>query len=88
MQPWLDFFRLCAADDRSLPEQGGRKPWRLNQNYAADVMLLRYGKLTILNWASADNRHPDFAAAKSGPGVELRAIVFDHLHWARFGSAA
>ena len=29
----------------SLPRQGSRKPWRLNQNYALDLMALRFGKL-------------------------------------------
>ncbi len=27
----------------SLPKQGSKKPWRLNQNYALDLMALRYG---------------------------------------------
>ena len=28
-----------------LPKQGTRKPWRLNQNYALDVMALRFGSV-------------------------------------------
>jgi monooxygenase len=28
-----------------LPKQGTRKPWRLNQNYAMDVMALRFGSV-------------------------------------------
>jgi cation diffusion facilitator CzcD-associated flavoprotein CzcO len=46
MQPWLDFSSgyVQRTIDR-FPKQGNRKPWRLNQNYAADVLLLRYGKL-------------------------------------------
>ena len=28
-----------------LPKQGTRKPWRMNQNYARDVMALRFGAL-------------------------------------------
>lgn len=28
-----------------LPKQGGRKPWRLNQNYALDVLALRFGSV-------------------------------------------
>jgi len=27
----------------SLPKQGSKKPWRLNQNYALDLMALRFG---------------------------------------------
>jgi monooxygenase len=29
----------------SLPKQGSKKPWRLNQNYALDLMALRFGKV-------------------------------------------
>lgn len=45
-QPWLDFSSgyVQRAIDR-FPKQGDRKPWRLNQNYAADLLMLRYGKL-------------------------------------------
>jgi cation diffusion facilitator CzcD-associated flavoprotein CzcO len=28
-----------------LPKQGARKPWRMNQNYALDVMALRFGAI-------------------------------------------
>jgi monooxygenase len=28
-----------------LPRQGARKPWRMNQNYALDVMALRFGAI-------------------------------------------
>jgi cation diffusion facilitator CzcD-associated flavoprotein CzcO len=30
---------------RLLPKQGARKPWRINQNYALDVMALRFGRI-------------------------------------------
>ncbi|MEU4474555.1 NAD(P)/FAD-dependent oxidoreductase [Micromonospora sp. NPDC023888] len=30
----------------ALPRQGVRAPWRLHQNYARDVLLMRYGRLT------------------------------------------
>ncbi len=44
--PWLDFSSgyVQRTIDR-FPKQGDRKPWKLNQNYAADLMMLRYGKL-------------------------------------------
>ncbi len=44
--PWLDFSSgyVQRTIDR-FPKQGERKPWRLNQNYTADVMMLRYGTL-------------------------------------------
>jgi len=28
-----------------MPKQGSRQPWRLHQNYARDVMLLRMGPI-------------------------------------------
>jgi hypothetical protein len=28
-----------------LPRQGARRPWRLHQNYPADIVMLRYGSL-------------------------------------------
>ncbi|MDM0074237.1 NAD(P)/FAD-dependent oxidoreductase [Variovorax sp. J2P1-59] len=44
LQPWVDFSSgyFQRAMDR-LPKQGFRKPWKLNQNYLADLMTLRYG---------------------------------------------
>jgi cation diffusion facilitator CzcD-associated flavoprotein CzcO len=44
--PWLDFSSgyVQRTVDR-FPKQGERKPWRLNQNYALDVLMLRYGTL-------------------------------------------
>jgi monooxygenase len=44
--PWLDFSSgyVQRTVDR-FPKQGERKPWRLNQNYTADVLMLRYGAL-------------------------------------------
>ena len=44
--PWLDLvsgYVLRSVD--SLPKQGARTPWRLHQNYARDLILLRYGTL-------------------------------------------
>jgi len=42
--PFLDFTSgyVQRASDK-LPRQGHRKPWRLNQNYARDVMALKFG---------------------------------------------
>jgi cation diffusion facilitator CzcD-associated flavoprotein CzcO len=44
--PWLDFSSgyVQRTIDR-FPKQGARAPWRLHQNYAQDVLALRYGKL-------------------------------------------
>ena len=27
------------------PKQGSRPPWKLHQNYALDIMMLRYGRV-------------------------------------------
>ncbi|HVY89979.1 MAG TPA: NAD(P)/FAD-dependent oxidoreductase [Hyphomonadaceae bacterium] len=44
--PWLDFSSgyVQRTIDR-FPKQGARAPWKLHQNYAKDVMALRYSKL-------------------------------------------
>lgn len=45
-EPFLEFtsgyIRRAAA---LLPKQGSKKPWKLNQNYALDVLALKYGSL-------------------------------------------
>ena len=45
-EPFVDFTSgyIQRALDR-LPRQGDRKPWRLNQNYALDVLALRFGSV-------------------------------------------
>ncbi|WP_334161704.1 flavin-containing monooxygenase [Phenylobacterium sp.] len=44
--PWLDFSSgyVTRAMDK-FPKQGTRAPWKLHQNYAMDLMTLRYAKL-------------------------------------------
>jgi hypothetical protein len=45
-EPFLDLtsgYVLRSAEH--LPKQGSRAPWRLHQNYARDIALLRYGSL-------------------------------------------
>ena len=45
-QPWVDFS--SGYIQRSLhlfPKQGSRAPWRLRQNYALDIMTLRFGRI-------------------------------------------
>jgi len=44
--PWLDF--TSGYVQRSIdkfPKQGDRTPWRLHQNYARDILMLRRGVL-------------------------------------------
>ncbi|HEY4067822.1 MAG TPA: NAD(P)/FAD-dependent oxidoreductase [Burkholderiaceae bacterium] len=46
VKPWVDFssgYFLRSADQ--LPKQGADKPWKLNQNYALDLMSMRFGSL-------------------------------------------
>jgi monooxygenase len=45
--PWVDFSSgyIQRAMDR-FPKQGTRRPWRLDQNYALDLLSLRYGSVT------------------------------------------
>jgi cation diffusion facilitator CzcD-associated flavoprotein CzcO len=45
--PWVDFSSgyIQRAMDR-FPKQGTRRPWRLHQNYALDLLSLRYGSVT------------------------------------------
>lgn len=45
-EPFVDFSSgyIQRAID-TMPRQGDRKPWRLNQNYALDVMALRFGSI-------------------------------------------
>jgi cation diffusion facilitator CzcD-associated flavoprotein CzcO len=44
--PWLDFSSgyVTRAMDQ-FPKQGLRKPWKVHQNYALDLMALRLGKV-------------------------------------------
>jgi monooxygenase len=44
--PWLDFSSgyITRAMDK-FPKQGASKPWKVNQNYALDLIALRFGRL-------------------------------------------
>jgi cation diffusion facilitator CzcD-associated flavoprotein CzcO len=45
-QPWLDFSSgYVQRAMEKFPKQGSKAPWRLHQNYALDLMSLRYAKL-------------------------------------------
>jgi cation diffusion facilitator CzcD-associated flavoprotein CzcO len=55
-EPFIDLasgYVLRALD--SLPKQGHRAPWRLHQNYARDVLLLKHG--------AVDDEAMEFSAA-------------------------
>ena len=45
-EPWVNFS--SGYIQRALakqPKQGSRRPWKLHQNYALDLLSLRYGSL-------------------------------------------
>jgi cation diffusion facilitator CzcD-associated flavoprotein CzcO len=45
-EPWLDFSSGYVQRAMArFPKQGSRAPWRLDQNYAKDLMNLRYARL-------------------------------------------
>ena len=45
-EPWLDFSSGYVQRAMArFPKQGNKTPWKLNQNYAMDLMSLRYAKL-------------------------------------------
>jgi cation diffusion facilitator CzcD-associated flavoprotein CzcO len=44
--PWLDFTSgYVQRALHQLPRQGAKKPWRLYQNYARDLLALRFGSV-------------------------------------------
>ncbi|HUO97119.1 MAG TPA: NAD(P)/FAD-dependent oxidoreductase [Rhizomicrobium sp.] len=44
--PWLDFSSGYVQRARDvLPKQGATRPWRLYQNYALDMLTLRFGRI-------------------------------------------
>ena len=64
--PWLDFTSgyVQRAIDQ-FPKQGTRKPWKLHQNYALDLLALRFG--------SVDDGVMVFSAPQSARQGELAA---------------
>lgn len=45
-EPFVDFTSgYIQRAEHKLPKQGSRKPWKLNQNYALDVLALRLGSV-------------------------------------------
>ena len=64
-EPWLDFssgYVQRALD--VLPRQGNKKPWKLYQNYALDLVTLRYGKI--------DDGTMEFTKRKAKPASAAR----------------
>src|SRR3546814_16466704 len=45
-EPFLDFTSgYVQRALHKLPKQGDRKPWKLHQNYALDLMALKFGSV-------------------------------------------
>jgi monooxygenase len=46
LQPFIDLTSgYVLRSINAFPKQGTRSPWRLHQNYARDILMLRYGAL-------------------------------------------
>jgi hypothetical protein len=44
--PWVDFSSgYIQRALHKLPKQGSKAPWRLHQNYARDLLSLRFGSV-------------------------------------------
>ena len=45
-EPWVDFSSgYVVRAEKLFPKQGSKRPWRLYQNYALDILSLQFGKL-------------------------------------------
>jgi len=73
--PWLEFSSgyVTRARDR-MPKQGREAPWRVNQNYALDLMALRWGRLDdgVMRFSRAGARA---AAPESGTAIAPEPVA-------------
>ncbi|WP_119035026.1 flavin-containing monooxygenase [Hephaestia caeni] len=61
-EPFLDFTSgYVQRALHKLPKQGDRKPWKLHQNYALDLMALKFGSIDD----SMEFSNPDPASARA-----------------------
>jgi cation diffusion facilitator CzcD-associated flavoprotein CzcO len=71
-QPWLDFSSGYVQRSIHLfPKQGTKAPWKLHQNYALDLLTLRYGKVD--DSAMRFTRKPPAADRASQPAAVREA---------------
>jgi monooxygenase len=69
--PWLDFSSGYVQRAKDvLPRQGTKKPWKLYQNYALDLVTLRYGKV---NDGTLQFSKPHAAVAQSESKTPIAA---------------
>jgi len=67
-EPFVDFSSgYFKRAEHKLPKQGSKKPWKLNQNYALDILALRYGKM--------DDGVLEFRRAGEGVAEETPALA-------------
>ena len=68
-QPWIDFSSgYVQRSIAAFPKQGSKSPWRLYQNYALDILTLRFGSIEdgTLEFAGARRRvEADLAQGES-----------------------
>jgi cation diffusion facilitator CzcD-associated flavoprotein CzcO len=69
--PWLDFSSGYVQRAKDvLPRQGNKKPWKLYQNYALDLVALRYGKV---NDGTLRFSKPKLAALSTPESMKIAA---------------
>ena len=62
-EPWIDFSSgYVKRTLHKFPRQGSKAPWRMPQNYARDIMTLRFGR--IEDGVMEFSRSPDAQEAK------------------------
>ena len=64
-EPWLDFSSgYVQRGTGKFPKQGAKAPWKLDQNYAKDLMSLRYARLEdgVLRFSSPTTQPKRIAA--------------------------
>jgi monooxygenase len=67
-EPWVDFSSgYIQRSQAKFPRQCSKKPWRLNQNYAKDLMMLRFGRI--------EDGVMEFKAAPARPTVPAEKAV-------------
>ena len=66
IEPWLDFSSgYVQRALKILPKQGAKTPWKVHQNYALDLVALRYGKV--------DDGTMEFSKAKAPAKAKVAA---------------
>jgi cation diffusion facilitator CzcD-associated flavoprotein CzcO len=68
-EPWIDFSSGYVKRSLHLfPKQGSRAPWKLHQNYARDILTLRYGRLDDGAMAFSNPAAPQFKPGAAAAG--------------------